>query len=97
MLATIANAAGPESFRITSLSNRPDKLSGGNALIRVDFPDTAHSSEIVVKLNEQDVSSRFRAGSLERGFVGLVTGLRLGRNKLEVFRAGEIDPRRNWH
>jgi hypothetical protein len=66
LLATVANAAGPESFRITSLSNRPDKLSGGNALIRVDFPDSAHSSEIVVKLNEQDVSSRFRAGSLER-------------------------------
>ena len=92
LLATIANAAGPASFRITSLSNRPDKLSGGNAPIRVDVPDTAPSSEIVVKLNEQDVSSSFHAGSLERGFVGLVTGLRIGSNKLEVFRAGEMDP-----
>ena len=36
--AQLAFAASPGAFHISALSNRPDKISGGDVLIGVEFP-----------------------------------------------------------
>ena len=75
-------ASGPT---ITTLSSRPDMVSGGDALVRVDAPGDFPLSHIVIKLNGQDITATFHADQAGRSFTGLVSGLKLGANALEVF------------
>ncbi len=74
-------AADP-GVQISVLSSRPDMVSGGDALVQVDAPAGA-----LIQLNGQDVTSTFHAGS------GLVTGLKLGDNSLQVFTGGKAGGR----
>lgn len=80
LAAMAANtSASADDIRISTLSSRPDTVSGGDVLVRVDFPPGAPS--INVLLNGHPVTSAFRPvgnGSI----MGLVSGLRLGDNTL---------------
>ncbi|TDW83303.1 DUF6351 family protein [Kribbella sp. VKM Ac-2566] len=60
------------------LSSRPDKVTGGDALVHVDAPD----DRVRVTLNGVDVSSVFTADG--DGLTGLVGNLRLGSNLLRA-------------
>ena len=73
-------AADP--IQITVLSSRPDMVTGGDALVQVDAPASA-----LIQLNGQDVTSAFHAGT------GLVSGLKLGENSLQVFTGGKAGGR----
>ncbi|MFC6162459.1 DUF6351 family protein [Kribbella jiaozuonensis] len=77
-------AVASQEVKLEILSSRPDKITGGDALVHVDAPDT----QVRVTLNGKDVSSVFTED--EHGVTGLVGGLRLGSN---VLRA-EADGRR---
>ena len=85
--------AANSAFHITSLSNRPDKISGGDVLVRVDVPDNVAVEQALVKLNGQDVTAMFRTEPAH-ALTGLVRGLTLGLNRLEVFanRKGQGKP-----
>ncbi len=74
-----------DTLSITSLSSRPDVVSGGDALVRVDVPPGYVLSHIVVKLNGADVTSAFHGDVSAGTLTGLVTGMRLGANALEAF------------
>ena len=64
---------------IRVLSTRADRVSGGDVLIAIVMPP---NSTPLVRLNGRDISTSFHA---DRGsFVGLVTGLAIGRNELKV-------------
>jgi hypothetical protein len=63
---------------ITTLSSRPDRVSGGDVLVQISQDDDAAPP---VSLNGADLSGSFHAGP-GRTRMGLVTGLRLGVNKL---------------
>jgi hypothetical protein len=71
-------SGGPE---ITVLSGRADVLSGGDALVAVSGFGPGGGGEIRVRLNGRDVTGRFAVRADGR-FLGLVTGLRDGRNEL---------------
>lgn len=74
--------AGP---MVKVLSNRADLISGGDALVEVVLPPAA--SAATVSVDGRDVTSAF--GRLANGrYVGLVTGLRLGRNVIAARVAG---------
>lgn len=45
-------------IRITVLSGRPDMVSGGDALVRIDVPAGISLDKIVVKLNDQAATGR---------------------------------------
>lgn len=77
-------AVASREVKLEILSGRPDKVTGGDALVHVDTPD-AH---VRVTLNGTDVSSVFTADA--DGLTGLVGDLRSGSN---VLRA-EADGRR---
>jgi len=83
-VALSAQAAG-DKFKITTLSSRPDMISGGDVLVQVDLPANVAADNAVVRLNGQDVSAALHADQSGHTLVGIVSGLRPGDNKLEVF------------
>ncbi len=82
-----ARAAPPVGVRITAISNRPDMLSGDDVLISVDVQE----QPVAGRLNGVDVSGVLRPGG-EGHLVGLVTGLKPGRNLMQVFLADATEP-----
>jgi hypothetical protein len=79
---TILPAWTATSLHIRTLSNEPDRVSGGDVLVRVDVPEQVSLDNIIIKRNGQDVTREFRPFS--HSFLGVVTGLRLGQNWLEA-------------
>jgi hypothetical protein len=80
---------GHSEFGIEVLSSRPDTVSGGDALVRV----TVHRkhvrmSDVRIELNGADVTGAFTANQAQGTLTGLVTGMRVGRNRLEVEERG---------
>lgn len=89
LLLTLSALAAP-AFRLVTLSTRPDMVSGGDVLVRVDVPDHLPLAGITVKRNTQDITAVFRPDSAQHALLGLVRGLRLGQNTLEVFQGGAL-------
>ncbi|MCQ4329834.1 DUF6351 family protein [Stutzerimonas stutzeri] len=81
LLLCSAVQAAPR-LTLESLSNRPDKLSGGDALIRIGLPNPAAAKGLRVRLNQTDVTGAFRLSENGRSLIGLVEGLKEGRNRL---------------
>lgn len=75
--------AARQTVTLTSLSSRPDMVSGGDSLIEIKTT----ASKVQVTLNGRDVSKAFHADAARGGFVGLVEGLQNGPNTL-VGKAG---------
>jgi Tannase-like family of unknown function (DUF6351) len=75
----------PEPIQIVVLSGQPDRVSGGDALVQISVsrPDPQSFS---VSLNGQDISNVFHEQA--HSFVGLVSDLRNGENKLRVDVSG---------
>ncbi len=92
MLALLAAtpAWGGNKLAIESLSNRPDKVSGGDVLARVHVPLDGSLSAVVVKLNGQDITGDFWPDPNGHALIGLVSGLKSGKNTLRA-----IDRRSN--
>src|SRR5205814_145825 len=81
----VTPAFAADQLAITTLSSRPDMVSGGNALLRVDVPAPFSLGQIVVKLDGQDVTATFHADQAAHTLTGLVNGLAVGANGVEVF------------
>ena len=89
LVASLA-AASARSHRggvitISTLSDRADLITGGRVLVRVELPAGTRGRSVRITLDGRNVSGALaiRAGG---AFEGLVTGLRVGRNVLEVLR-----------
>lgn len=85
-------AVEPARFHVTTLSSRPDMVSGGDVLVQVDLPSNVTSDKIVVRLNGQDISSSLHAAPAGHAMLGIVSGLHIGENKLEVFDGSGTKP-----
>jgi hypothetical protein len=82
VLCPLLASAAPAGLTITSLSSRPDLVSGGSALIEVKSSDAAQ--KIHVKLNGHDISRAFHRDTARGSMIGLVEGLQPGANQLEA-------------
>ncbi len=81
---------GDRDFRIEVLSSRPYMVSGGDALVRVTVKDKDVSlRKVRIELNGANITGTFVADAPARTLTGLVTGLHLGRNQLEVDAKGK--------
>lgn len=78
---TSTSSEASESGDLLVLSNRPDLISGGNALIEVLIPDGVDAEEVSLLLGNVDVTSFFRMRDNNR-FMGLLSGLSPGDNVL---------------
>jgi Tannase-like family of unknown function (DUF6351) len=68
---------------IASLSAKPWYVTGGDVLVAVNVPHHVSPGRVEVELNGDDVTGAFSASAGDpRRLVGLVEGLRLGRNEL---------------
>jgi hypothetical protein len=87
--AVSAHQSQPARLALVSVSNpRPELVSGGEVLIRVSVPARVSDSAVRVTVNGHDVTGSFQpqpGGSL----LGLVTGLRVGRNQLVATARGQ--------
>ena len=73
-IGCVLTGASAQADTIRVLSSRPEMVSGGNALVAI-------SGEGSVTLNGADVTPTFKSsGGAER--IGLVEGLKLGKNSL---------------
>ena len=80
---------GAQDFEIEVLSSRPDMVSGGDALVRVEVKKRYVSlRDVRIELNGANVTDAFTADHGARTLTGLVTGMHLGRNRLEVEERG---------
>jgi hypothetical protein len=81
---------GGGDFKIEVLSSRPYMVSGGDALVRVTAKKRdIKLSKVRIELNGVNVTGAFHADAGARTLTGLVTGLRLGKNQLEVDANGK--------
>jgi len=69
--------------RIEVLSNRADLISGGDALVEIKWPAAALAQKAKIELNGVDVKGAFAMRANGR-YMGLVTGLKNGKNVLTV-------------
>ncbi|MFC4014222.1 DUF6351 family protein [Nonomuraea purpurea] len=84
--ANAAEKAGGLAF--TVLSSRPQVVSGGNALVRLDVPGEVRAGDVRVDRDGTEVTSSFRSVDGGRALEGLVTDLRAGRNVLTAKARG---------
>lgn len=76
-------ADGTKAIEVRPLSTRPERVSGGDVLVEVVVPAES-KAPLVVTVNGRDVSSAFQPSTAPRSFLGLVTGLNVGKNLLRV-------------
>ena len=79
----LLDAASPE-IQVSTPSSRPDMVTGGDALVRVEVPATIKVRDVRVTLGNTDVTRMFRADEGGHALVGLVTGLADGNNTLSA-------------
>src|SRR6202035_4855626 len=80
----LAAQADPVSreLEILALSTRPEMVSGGAVLVRINVPLSVPLDAVSVTLNGQDITEAFRPGEAPGSLVGLVESLALGKNTL---------------
>jgi len=81
MTSTEVRAGGERDFEINALSATANIVSGGDALIEVRAPRYVSLADLVVRLNDADVTGVFVADAAGHRLTGLVTGLQVGKNK----------------
>lgn len=73
---------------VKALSSRPELVTGGDVLVRVDVPSDRLDSLVRVEANGQDVTSVFKSDPAGGGLIGLVSGLKIGDNAIEASYKG---------
>jgi hypothetical protein len=76
-------------FSATVLSSPPEAVSGGTARVGIGAPAALPDEDIVIELDGEDISDRFRATGGKYRLMGRVEGLVEGENRLRVSSAGE--------
>lgn len=84
------------SFQLTTLSTRPDMVTGGSVLLRLAVVEGLDgrplSSVASVKRNGTEVTPAFRVSAVPHAFDALVSGLKPGLNTIEVFQPEATAP-----
>jgi hypothetical protein len=86
-VSAAAQSAKADALQLRVLSSRPDMVTGGDALVRVDVPAGVAAGEVKLAVNGSDVTARLKADPSGRSLTGLVTGLTNGSNTLTATAA----------
>jgi len=84
-----ATAKSPDDLDIITVSTRPDTVSGGDVLVRINVPPGVAINDLVIVLNGQAVTSAFQPEAGSHSLLGLVQGLKLGENSLVAKAVGQ--------
>jgi hypothetical protein len=80
--AVAATAKSPDDLDIITVSTRPDTVSGGDVLVRINAAPGVAINDLIVLLNGQNITGAFRPEAGRRSLLGLVDGLTIGQNSL---------------
>src|SRR5580698_767685 len=85
-----SNSGPPGRLALVTVSNpRPELVSGGEVLVRVDVPQHTSPASVQVIADGHDVTASFQEQS-DGSLLGLVTGLQIGRNRLIAVSRGQF-------
>jgi hypothetical protein len=72
-------------LQITALSTDPARVTGGEVLVEIAAPRTVSAAwTIAVKANGRDITGAFHPGTRPNTWIGLVSGLVVGKNTIEA-------------
>ena len=84
VLAATHVGGAADRLQLRVLSSRPEMVTGGDALVRVELPAGLPPSDVKLAVNGTDATGRLKADASGRSLTGLVTGLTLGSNTLSA-------------
>jgi Tannase-like family of unknown function (DUF6351) len=87
VLAESGSVSSNRAIQISTLSSRPQLVSGGDVLASIKLPPGIEQSQVSVTLNRRDITNAFIADDASHSLLGLVTGLQLGKNSLTAWSA----------
>ncbi len=87
VVAAIRLSYAADSLQLRVLSSRPDMVSGGDALVRVELPAGVAAGDVKLAVNGADATTQLTADASGRSLTGLVTGLNNGSNTLTATAA----------
>lgn len=90
-LSSVESAAVRGELTIRVLSGRPDMVTAGDALLRVDVSKGVPLPSVTVWLNGKDVTDAFAVDDSTRTLTGYVTGFRNGRNRVVATTSKQED------
>ncbi|WP_205856814.1 DUF6351 family protein, partial [Phytoactinopolyspora endophytica] len=83
-------ASRPGDLEISTLSGRPDTVTGGDTLVRVDVPRSVPLHRVTVTADDADVTDAFVADKSARTLTGLVADLPDGESTIEARGPGQV-------
>src|SRR3954467_10918085 len=89
VLAAANPGRAADALQLRVLSSRPDMVSGGDALIRVDLPAGTATRDVKLTINGADQTSKLKVDASGHALTGLVTGLTNGTNTVAATGAGK--------
>ena len=87
-IALVKAGADVGHVQIKTLSTDASRVTGGDVLVRVTVPDATPTKSVRVTVDGRDVTDVFRPEANAHALMGLVTGLKSGRNTLAVAGQG---------
>lgn len=84
VLALVSPALAADGLQIRVLSSRPDMVTGGDALVRVDVPAGTQPRDVRLVVNGADATAVLTPAADGNGLTGRVTGLKAGANALSA-------------
>jgi hypothetical protein len=84
-VVTLQVASSQQGFDLRVISSRPDTVSGGDVLVRLNTPSQSHWT---AHLNGTDVTGSFRPAAKTGASIALLSGLTLGKNTLAILVDG---------
>jgi hypothetical protein len=82
LVAPVVVHAQDRGLQLRILSSRPDFVTGGDVLVRVDVPPGIPAGSARVSLNGRDVTEQLRADANPAALIGILTGLPVGTGQL---------------
>jgi hypothetical protein len=83
-MASDDNGAIGQKFQIEVLSSPPDQVSGDDSRVNIRMPRDVNADDVKIYLNGNDITDIFHRVQRSRRLEGVVSGLELGENELEV-------------
>jgi len=77
-----------QGLHMRTLSSRPDFVTGGDVLVRVDVPAGTPAGSARLTLNGRDVGAELRADVNSTSLTGILAGLQTGTNQLVATAGG---------
>ena len=78
-----------DGYRLDVLSSSPDQVSGGDALVEIEYPDGVETTDLAVFRNDASITDDFEEHPDQRAITGVVDELDEGENTLSVESDGQ--------